>query len=154
MAAFNFYAVNIFAASFGGSLLNPHLAAVITGTVQLLASALSGLLSDLIGRLPLLLLTSLLMSAALGGFGFYSFYRESITIWLGGDGTNSDWIPLLCVLTFVAAYSLGPQPISWLLVGEMFSLGKNQMAFTLEQNYFLSRNSYPNFYSRVVSRNF
>ena len=79
VAAFNFYAVSIFQASFDGGLLNPHLAAVITGTVQLLASALSGLLSDLIGRLPLLLLTLLLMSAALGGFGFYSFYRESIT---------------------------------------------------------------------------
>ena len=115
VAAFNFYAVSIFQASFGGGLLNPHLAAVITGTVQLLASALSGLLSDLIGRLPLLLLTSLLMSAALGGFGFYSFYRESITVWLPG-GTHSDWIPLLCVLTFVAAFSLGPNPISWLLV--------------------------------------
>ena len=123
VAAFNFYAVSIFQASFGGGLLNPHLAAVITGTVQLLASALSGLLSDLIGRLPLLLLTSLLMSAALGGFGFYSFYRESITVWLPG-GTHSDWIPLLCVLTFVAAFSLGPNPISWLLVGEMYSLGK------------------------------
>ena len=123
VAAFNFYAVSIFQASFGGGLLNPHLAAVITGTVQLLASALSGLLSDLIGRLPLLLLTSLLMSAALGGFGFYSFYRESITVWLPG-GTHSDWIPLLCVLTFVAAFSMGPSPISWLLVGEMYSLGK------------------------------
>ena len=41
-----------------------------------------------------------------------------------GSGTNADWIPLLCVLTFVAAFSLGPNPISWLLVGEMFSLGK------------------------------
>ena len=34
----------------------------------------------------------------------------------------SDWIPLTCVLTFVAAFSLGPNPISWLLVGEMFPL--------------------------------
>lgn len=120
MAAFNFYAVPIFQASFGGSVLNPHLAAVITGTVQLLASALSGLLSDLIGRLPLLLLTSILMSVALGGFGCYSFYRDAITSAMGS--TASDWIPLLCVLIFVAAFSLGPNPISWLLVGEMFPL--------------------------------
>ena len=34
----------------------------------------------------------------------------------------SDWIPLACVLTLVAAFSLGPNPISWLLVGEMFPL--------------------------------
>ena len=78
VAAFNFYAVPIFQESFGG-WLNPHLAAVITGTVQLLASGLSGLLSDLIGRLPLLLLTSFLMSAALAAFGFFNYYQEIIT---------------------------------------------------------------------------
>lgn len=117
MSAFNFYAVPIFQESFGG-WLNPHLAAVITGTVQLIASALSGLLSDLIGRLPLLLLTSLLMSGALGAFGFYSYYQQSIVQVLG----VADWIPLACVLIFVAAFSLGPNPISWLLVGEMFPL--------------------------------
>ena len=77
VAAFNFYAVPIFQESFGG-WLNPHLAAVITGTVQLLASGLSGLLSDLIGRLPLLLLTSFLMSIALAAFGFFNYYQNSI----------------------------------------------------------------------------
>ncbi len=95
----------IFQQTFGGSVLNPHLAAVITGTVQLIASALSGLLSDLIGRLPLLLLTSVLMSSALGGFGFYSYYRDSITASVGT--MTSDWIPLACVVIFVAAFSLG-----------------------------------------------
>ena len=120
VAAFNFYAVPIFQESFGndGLFLNPHLAAVITGTVQLLASALSGLLSDLIGRLPLLLLSSFLMSTALAAFGFYSFYKDIIASYV----TFSDWIPLLCVLTFASAFSLGPNPISWLLVGEMFPL--------------------------------
>ena len=131
MAAFNFYAVPIFQESFVGGCelskkvgqaskcwLSPHLAAVITGTVQLLASGLSGLLSDLIGRLPLLLLTSFLMSGALAAFGFFNYYQDSITEYLG----MSDRIPLTCVLTFVAAFSLGPNPISWLLVGEMFPL--------------------------------
>ena len=119
VAAFNFYAVPIFQESFGNDLwLNPHLAAVITGTVQLLASALSGLLSDLVGRLPLLLLSSFLMSAALAAFGFYSFYKDIINDYVA----FSDWIPLLAVLTFAAAFSLGPNPISWLLVGEMFPL--------------------------------
>ena len=35
---------------------------------------------------------------------------------------GGDWLPLLCVLTFVAAYSIGLNPISWLLVGEIFPL--------------------------------
>ncbi len=100
--------------------MNPHLAAVITGSVQLVASIFSGLFCDLIGRLPLLLLTSVLMSAALAGFGVYSFYRDAISAALGIGVI--DWIPLACVLTFVAAFSLGPNPISWLLVGEVFPL--------------------------------
>jgi facilitated trehalose transporter len=33
-----------------------------------------------------------------------------------------DWIPLLCVVLFVAAFSLGLNPISWLLIGEVFPL--------------------------------
>ena len=37
-------------------------------------------------------------------------------------GLDSNWLPMLCVLTFVAAYSVGLNPISWLLVGEIFPL--------------------------------
>ena len=51
---------------------------------------------------------------------FFNLWKTSILFseYLG----MSDWIPLTCVLTFVAAFSLGPNPISWLLVGEMFPL--------------------------------
>jgi hypothetical protein len=91
--------VPIFQESFGG-WLNPHLAAVITGTVQLVASIFSGLFCDLIGRLPLLLMSTFLMSGALAGFGFYNYYRQSITDSLG----VTDWIPLICVITFMAAF--------------------------------------------------
>lgn len=33
-----------------------------------------------------------------------------------------DWIPLLCVLVFTIAFSMGISPISWLLIGELFPL--------------------------------
>ena len=73
VSAFNFYAVPIFQVSFGS--FNPHLAAVATGSVQLLASSASGILCDTVGRLPILVLSTVLMSGALAGFGFYSFYH-------------------------------------------------------------------------------
>ena len=63
----------IFQVSFGS--FNPHLAAVATGSVQLVAAAASGILSDTVGRLPILILSTVLMSGALAGFGFYSFYQ-------------------------------------------------------------------------------
>lgn len=78
------------------------LRAVAVGFVQLLASMLSGLLIDTVGRIPLLITSSVFMSLALASFGSYVHYDEN-----NGSGGNSDWIPLLCVLIFTIAFSLG-----------------------------------------------
>nr|CAD7196679.1 unnamed protein product [Timema douglasi] len=119
--AFNFYAVSIFRQTFGG--MNPHGGAVAVGFVQLLASLLSGLLIDVVGRLPLLIASSMFMSMALAGFGSFSYYedvhRHRGSSYIPGQ---HDWIPLLCVLVFTVAFSLGISPISWLLIGELFPL--------------------------------
>ncbi|XP_063630328.1 facilitated trehalose transporter Tret1-like [Cydia splendana] len=123
--AFSFYAVPIFRKTFGG--MNPHGAAIAVSFVQLLASCLSGLLIDTVGRLPLLILSSVLMSMALAGFGSYAYYEEVHrnqriqNVMFHQTGQN-DWIPLLCVLVFTIAFSLGMSPISWLLIGELFPL--------------------------------
>ena len=42
-----------------------------------------------------------------------------------------DWIPLACVIVFVAAFSLGLNPISWLLVGEVFPLEYRSLGTSL-----------------------
>ena len=112
--AFNFYAVNIFSRVFGQ--LNPHLVAVVTAAVQLLASSLSGILSDKLGRKPLLITSGLLMSLSLTGFGLYTFICRS------RPSGQLDWLPLLLVLVFECSCSVGIQPVSWLLVGELFPL--------------------------------
>jgi len=112
--AFNYYAISIFQDIFGGSF-SPHLAAVVTGGVRLLASIGSGILCDLIGRIPLLIVSSVLMCSSLAGFGAFSYYHQAL-------GPEYDWIPLLCVMTFLCAFSIGLSPIAWLLVGEIFPL--------------------------------
>ena len=81
----------------------------------MISSIGSGILCDLVGRLPLLIISSVFMSTALAGFGTFSYYHELL-------GTQYDWVPLLCVMTFLCAFSIGLSPISWLLVGEMFPL--------------------------------
>jgi facilitated trehalose transporter len=127
--AFNFYAVPIFRKTFGG--MNPHGGAIAVSFVQLLASCLSGLLIDTVGRLPLLIASSVFMSMALAGFGSYAYYDEvnrnqRLHSMVLNQNVNSagqnDWIPLLCVLVFTIAFSLGMSPISWLLIGELFPL--------------------------------
>ncbi|KAG4072294.1 hypothetical protein HA402_004226 [Bradysia odoriphaga] len=124
--SFGFYAVKIFRQTFAG--INPHGGAVAVGFVQLLASMLSGLLIDTVGRIPLLIISSVFMSLALASFGSYVYYEQASKLMtttsfdVDASSVNSDWIPLLCVLVFTIAFSLGISPISSLLVGELFPL--------------------------------
>lgn len=77
------------------------------------------------GRLPLLIASTVFMSLALAGFGSYAYYMSQ-TQNLGYPDSavvgQHDWIPLLCVLVFTTALALGISPISWLLIGELFPL--------------------------------
>ncbi|CAH0777229.1 unnamed protein product [Bemisia tabaci] len=131
--AFQFYSVTIFSQTFNG--MNPHGGAIVVGFVQLLASLLSGLLIDTIGRLPLLIASSVFMSIALAGFGSFVYYEQLSRhnsyvhvqhlppgVAPPGISATYDWIPLLCVLVFTVSFSMGISPISWLLIGELFPL--------------------------------
>jgi len=114
---FNFYAVTIFSSVFGD--LDPHLAAVTTAVLQLISSCLSGVLADYFGRKPVLLVSSMFMVTALVGFGLLTFYLDIHSPHYTGV---LDWLPLVCVLVFSCSFSVGIQPVSWLLVGELFPL--------------------------------
>ncbi|KAJ8945219.1 hypothetical protein NQ314_009288 [Rhamnusium bicolor] len=127
--AFNFYVVSVFKETFGGT--NPHSAAVAVAVVQLLSSLLSGLLVDSAGRLPLLVASSVLMTLALASFGSFAYYEEANPKTV----PNLDWIPLLCVLVFTVAFSLGISPISWLLVSELFSLEHRGLGTALATSF-------------------
>ncbi|CAH0598407.1 unnamed protein product [Chrysodeixis includens] len=120
---FNFYAVKMFKKTFRS--MNPHGGAIATSVAQLLASCLSGMLIDNVGRLPLLMISGVMMSIALAGFGSYAYYEEvfrNASDLMHSEPGSYDWIPLLCVLTFTIAFSLGISPISSLLIGELFPL--------------------------------
>lgn len=94
-------------------VLNSIGGAVAVGFVQLLASMLSGLLIDTVGRIPLLIISSVFMSLALASFGSYVYYEQANKLMatnsfdMDTTSVNSDWIPLLCVLVFTIAFSLG-----------------------------------------------
>lgn len=92
--------------------MNPHGGAIAVSFVQLLASMLSGLLIDTVGRIPLLIVSSVFMSLALASFGSFVYYDQANKLLATANddaatSVNSDWIPLLCVLVFTIAFSLG-----------------------------------------------
>uniref|UniRef100_A0A6A7FUH1 Facilitated trehalose transporter Tret1-like isoform X2 n=3 Tax=Hirondellea gigas TaxID=1518452 RepID=A0A6A7FUH1_9CRUS len=113
--AFNFYAVPILSEAFVG--INPYNAAVVVGLLQIVAGMVSSVLIDIVGRLPLLVVSNFLMSAALAGFGTFMYIAGTygvVGFW--------DWIPLSCALIFQIAFAIGISPISWLYIGELFPL--------------------------------
>lgn len=101
----------------------------------------TGFLIDIVGRLPLLIASTVFMSLALAGFGSYAYYMSQ-TQNLGYPDTavvgQHDWIPLLCVLVFTTALALGISPISWLLIGELFPLQYRGLGSSISMsfNYF------------------
>lgn len=133
---FNFYAVSMFKKTF--RMMNPHGGAIATSVVQLLASCLSGMLIDNVGRLPLLMISGVMMSIALAGFGSYAYYEDVIRNSANishADAGVYDWIPLVCVLTFTIAFSLGISPISALLIGELFPLEYRSIGSALATSF-------------------
>ena len=60
------------------------------------------------------------MSLALAGFGAYSLLMPPGLGDLSSD--HSDYLPLMLVLMFEFSFSAGVQPVSWLLLGELFPL--------------------------------
>lgn len=88
------------------------------GFVQLLASMLSGLLIDTVGRIPLLIISTVFMSLAFACLGSYIYYEQGAKIAATNamdfealsEASYNDWIPLLCVLIFMVAFSLGKSP--------------------------------------------
>ncbi|XP_077293428.1 facilitated trehalose transporter Tret1-like [Arctopsyche grandis] len=129
--AFNFYAVSTFAKAFGS--VSPHIGAIVMSTLQMFASCLSGLLIDKIGRLPLLLCSGVMMSLALAGFGSYIYYLNLVK--MNHGVVPGDWIPMLCVVVFTVAFSLGISPISWLLIGELFPLEYRSLGSSLATTF-------------------
>ncbi|KAK9891112.1 hypothetical protein WA026_013431 [Henosepilachna vigintioctopunctata] len=67
------------------------------------------------------------MSLALACFGSFAYYEDVHPKIV----PNLDWIPLLCVLVFTVAFTLGISPISWLLVTELFSLEQRGLGTAL-----------------------
>lgn len=96
-----FYTVDIF--NDAGSSLDPKVATIIVGVIQVASSVLAAVLMDRTGRRVLLVLSSLLMTLALcvlGGFFYMKGEDPSVKDSLG-------WLPLLCLIVFIVAFSLG-----------------------------------------------
>ena len=116
-----FYTVSIF--EHAGSSMNSNLSTVIIGVVNILSTFVANILIDRLGRKVLLLISTVFMFLSLISLGTYFYLKEVLS---NEDKTGEwkeivndlGWLPLVSLMTYVVAFSLGWGPLPWLFVGE------------------------------------
>ncbi|XP_047985601.1 facilitated trehalose transporter Tret1-like [Leguminivora glycinivorella] len=106
-----FFTVEIFQSA--GSTLNPMMATIIVGVVQLVCNGVSTMVVDRAGRRPLLLLSGAVMCASMLAMGTAYYMELQHSAWLG-------YLPVASLVVFMVGFSLGFGGLPFLLLGELF----------------------------------
>ena len=113
--AVTFYTTTIFIDA--GVKINPAIATIIIGIIQVLANASSIIAVDRFGRKFLLVISSVGMFIGSIGIGAFFTLTESDPMAL----EIYKWLPLPSLSIFVVSFSVGMGPIPFILLGELFS---------------------------------
>jgi facilitated trehalose transporter len=106
-----FYTVSIFHSA--GSQIDDHLATILVGLVQLIATFVSLFIVDRAGRRPLLIASGALMCVALTALGTHFHLQEH------GMNQGLGLLPLVSLMVFMIGFSIGYCSIPFLLMGEL-----------------------------------
>ncbi|CAH0694342.1 unnamed protein product [Spodoptera exigua] len=101
-----------------GATIPPTISTIIIGVIQVIATFISSLVVDKLGRRILLLLSALVMCVCSTALGVYFFLQQT-------HGSEADivqaitWLPLVSLSLFIIAFSLGFGPIPWMMAGDL-----------------------------------
>lgn len=128
-----FYTSDIFGAANTG--IEPQLATIIIGVMQVVATFVSSLVVDRLGRRILLLVSDAIMALCTLMLGIF-FYMKSND---ENSVQNLGWLPIVSLCVFIVAFSIGFGPVPWLMVGELFASDIKGLAGSLTGtlNWFL-----------------
>ena len=110
-----FYTTRIFEDA--GSSIDSDLATIIVGLVQMVSTFAGMLLVDRLGRKALLIASDGIMGACLVALGVYFFLADPDD---PSKTENLGWLPLVSLMFYIFAYSIGFGPIPWLVMSESF----------------------------------
>ncbi|GLH03998.1 Facilitated trehalose transporter Tret1-2 homolog [Gryllus bimaculatus] len=108
------YTQSIFISS--QSSLDVELSVVATGVVQLLATLVACGLLDRLGRRKLLIGSQAVMGMCLIGLGCYLYYSNDVD---NRNGSLMGWLPVIAILIYIIANSIGLGPVSGIIIGEL-----------------------------------
>jgi len=104
----DFYAVDFFKNT--GSHINEYISAVIIAFIHLIGSLLFIALVKKVSRKMLLSISSLVMGVSL----------SVMAIWMYFSNVTTDWVPILCLLTYMLAAPLGLCSLPFLYIAEFY----------------------------------
>lgn len=94
--------------------MDPEIATIIVGIVQVLASCCTPLVVDRLGRKIILLVSAGGMAISLGFLGLYFLLDHQ-----GAEIVSSiKWLPIASLVCFVIVYCVGFGPLPWAVLGE------------------------------------
>ncbi|XP_054716952.1 facilitated trehalose transporter Tret1-like [Uloborus diversus] len=108
-----YYTVSIFKES--SSSIDPTNANAFVALFMFLFTLLSTFLMDKLGRKILLFISVLVMCIVLNIFSTFLYLSRNNPALKSSYG----WLPLLCLIVYISAFSLGMGPIPWLMMSEM-----------------------------------
>ncbi|EAT35815.1 AAEL012044-PA [Aedes aegypti] len=95
--------------------LKAHESSIIMAVIQLITAACSSSIVDRVGRRPLLLIST--AGCAVGTFivGLYFFLQQQ-----GVEVQSVSWIPLVVMMLYIIAYTIGLATVPFAILGELF----------------------------------
>lgn len=108
-----FYSSDIFQSA--GSKMSPASSTMIVGGVSVVATYISTLIIDRLGRKPLLFISDAVCAVSTAALGLYFYLQET-----GVDVSNIGWLPVTSLSVFIIMFSLGLGPIPWMFLTEIF----------------------------------
>jgi Na+/melibiose symporter-like transporter len=107
--------------------LEPKYATIIVGVIQVVATLVSTMTVDKVGRKVLLVISFTLMALCTMTLGVYNIMKDNNESSVEGLG----WITLLALCVFIIAFSLGAGPLPWLCLSEIFASDVRAIAGSL-----------------------
>ncbi|XP_045120063.1 facilitated trehalose transporter Tret1-like [Portunus trituberculatus] len=107
--AMNIFMYAVFFFENAGVMLDPFSCSIVLGFSRLIFTVISATIIDKVGRRPLLLSSTLICSLTL--------YITGGVLSMEDQGIG--WLPLACVVLYVASFGMGVGPVPWILLGEL-----------------------------------
>lgn len=90
---------------------------IMSGAVLSASDFLSAVVIDIAGRRRLLIISAIVMTATQSIIGFFFFYLERVDEAFAAQYLS--WLPVLAVMVFLVAFSVGFGAVPWVMMGEV-----------------------------------